>query len=382
MFIDFLKENYLACIVVALATIIMIFILSVAIIQSIKKRNQAKLEKMLTEIPVIPDEEVAVTEVVHENRREGNAELIWVREQSLGENNQGEPISINEDVKPKKEEKKTVKTVSKSTTKSKTAETAKKTATKPKKTTSSSTAKQTKKVVGKWVVREKGEGEFVSFLHASNGEIMLTSEIYSTAEGAKRGISTIKKSIAGEGFQLYCDKNRNYYFKLKTAQNRFLCVGETYPTKASCISAIDSVKRFADAPISEEVEKDVTLIQYVIPKEEVKVDKNTAYSGKWIVTDVEDMYIAQLFASNGELLLSSEAYTTISSAKASIETITTNGLAGNFIIDVDKKGRFFFKLRNDKKSTLCVGESYSQLSKCQNAIDSVRRFLKTAKLAD
>ncbi len=380
MFIDFLKENYLACIVVALATIIMIFILSVAIIQSIKKRNQAKLEKMLTEIPVIPDEEVAVTEMVHENRREGNAELIWVREQSLGENNQGEPISINEDVKPKKEEKKTVKTVSKSTTKSKTAETAKKTATKPKKTTSSSTAKQTKKVVGKWVVREKGEGEFVSFLHASNGEIMLTSETYSTAEGAKRGISTIKKSIAGEGFQLYCDKNRNYYFKLKTAQNRFLCVGETYPTKASCISAIDSVKRFADAPISEEVEKDVTLIKYVIPKEEAKIDKNTAYSGKWIVTDVEDMYIAQLFASNGELLLSSEAYTTISSAKASIETITTNGLAGNFIIDVDKKGRFFFKLRNDKKSTLCVGESYSQLSKCQNAIDSVRRFLQTAKL--
>lgn len=236
--------------------------------------------------------------------------------------------------------------------------------------------------MGKWVVREKGEGEFVAFLHASNGEIMLTSEIYSTADGAKKGIATIKKSIASEGFQLYCDKNRNYYYKLKNAQNRFLCVGETYPTKASCLSAIDSVKRFADAPVSSEVEKDVTVIKYVIPKDDGKVNKNTAYSGKWVVTDVEDMFIAQLFASNGELLLSSEAYTTTASAKSAIETITANGIEGNFIIDVDKKGRYFFKLRNAQKSTLCVGETYSQLAKCQSAIDSVRRFLKTAKLED
>ncbi len=374
MFIEFLKEHYLACTVVALATVIMIFILSVVIVKAVKKRNQQKLEKMLTEIPIIPDEEVAVTEAVHENRREGNAELIWVREQAFGLNEN----TTKEEAEMKVEEKKAVKATSKSSTKA----TAK--SEKPKKTTEKAakdSEKKTKKVVGKWIVREKGEDEFVAFLHASNGEIMLTSETYSTAEGAKKGISTIKKSIASDGFQLYCDKNRNYYFKLKTAQNKFLCVGETYPTKASCLSAIESVKRFASAPITSGVEKDVTVIKYVAPTE-AKKSKSTAYTGKWVVTDVEDMYIAQLFASNGELLLSSEAYTTAASAKSSIETITSNGLDGNFIIDVDKKGRYFFKLRNAQKSTLCVGESYSQLAKCQSAIDSVRRFLRTAKLED
>lgn len=371
MFIDFLKEHYLACIVVALALIIMVFILTVVIIKAVKKRNQAKLEKMLTEIPVIPDEEVAVAEVVHENRREGNAELIWVREQAVSEDNS--TANVEESVKEEKKTAKTTKATAKTTAKKTTEKTQKTTTTK-------STTKPAKKVVGKWVVKEKGEGEFVAFLHASNGEIMLTSETYSTPEGAKRGITTIKKSVESGSFQLYCDKNSNYYYKLKNAQNRFLCVGETYPTKASCLSAIDSVKRFADAPVSDEMEKDITIIKYIVPQDEEKVVRNSAYAGKWVITDVEDMYIAQLFASNGELLLNSEAYTSISSAKASIETITTNGKAGNFIIDVDKKGRFFFKLRNDKKSTLCVGESYSQLSKCQNAIDSVRRFLQTAKL--
>lgn len=380
MFLEKLKEHYLAYSVVALAIIILILILTVVIVKAIKKRNQEKLEKMLADIPIIPDEEVAVAVAVHENRREGDAELKWVREQSFGLVSENEKDSTKEEDNMKKEENKTVKTVSKAKTSK--AKTEKPEAKAKKSTTAKSTAKQTKKAVGKWVVREKGEGEFVAFLHASNGEIMLTSEIYSTADGAKKGIATIKKSIAGEGFQLYCDKNRNYYYKLKNAQNRFLCVGETYPTKASCLSAIDSVKRFADAPVSSEVEKDVTVIKYVIPKDDGKVNKNTAYSGKWVVTDVEDMFIAQLFASNGELLLSSEAYTTTASAKSAIETITANGIEGNFIIDVDKKGRYFFKLRNAQKSTLCVGETYSQLAKCQSAIDSVRRFLKTAKLED
>ena len=326
---------------------------------------------MLAEIPIIPDDEVAVTEVVQENRREGNAELIWVREQALADSKN----SANEQVEPKKETKKSAKTTVKEDSKTT------KATTKVKKTVDGDTPKKSKKVAGKWVIKEKGEEEFVAFLYASNGEVMLTSESYSTADGAKKGVTTIKKSVAGDGFQIYCDKNRNFYFKLKNAQNRFLCVGETYPTKASCLSAIESVKRFASAPVTSAVEKDVTLIKY-IPDEDIKVNANTAYAGKWAIVDVEDMYIAQLFASNGELLLSSEAYTTVSSAKSSIEIIVTNGLAGNFIIDVDKKGRFFFKLRNAQKSTLCVGETYSQLAKCQSAIDSVRRFLKTAKLED
>ena len=99
-----------------------------------------------------------------------------------------------------------------------------------------------------------------------------------------------------------------------------------------------------------------------------------------MIDRVDNMYMAKLFASNGELLLCSESYTLENSAKTAVTVIRSNGLAGNFIIDKDKKGRYFFKLRNAQKTTLCVGETYSQLMACQSAIDSVRRFLKTAKL--
>ena len=241
-------------------------------------------------------------------------------------------------------------------------------------------AKATKKVAGKWIVKEKGEGEYVAFLYANNGEVLLTSETYSTVDGAKKGVATIQKNATDENFAIYKDKNSNYYFKLKNSKNRFLCVGETYPNRNACLNSIESVKKFVDSPISDAVEKDITLIKYV----PTPVDKlpEKKYSGKWVIKEEEGEYRAQLHASNGELLLSSESYASYASAKEAMGNISQNGIAGNFIVDCDKKGRYFFKLRNATKVTLCVGETYSQLQACLSAIDSVRSFLKTAKLAD
>lgn len=240
--------------------------------------------------------------------------------------------------------------------------------------------KATKKVAGKWMVKEKGEGEYVAFLYANNREVLLTSETYSTVDGAKKGVATIQKNATDENFAIYKDKNDNYYFKLKNSKNRFLCVGETYPNRNACLSSIESVKKFVDSPISDAVEKDITLIKYVPTPEDKLPEKK--YSGKWVIKEEEGEYRAQLHASNGELLLCSESYASYASAKEAIGNISQNGIAGNFIVDCDKKGRYFFKLRNATKVTLCIGETYSQLQACLSAIDSVRSFLKTAKLAD
>lgn len=239
-----------------------------------------------------------------------------------------------------------------------------------------------KKTLGKWVIKEKGEGEFVAYLYANNKEIMLTSETYSSPDGAKKGIATIRKNAAiDENFTYYRDKNKNYFFKLKTSKNRLLCAGETYANKSACLKSIESVKNFVDSPLAEKVEKDVTIINYTPGQDETYTPRKN--SGKWVISELDDeTFIAQLFASNGELLLSSESYASYSSAKDAVENITQNGLNGNFIIDSDKKGRFFFKIRNAQKLTLCVGETYSQLTACQSAIESVFGFLKTAKLAE
>ena len=297
---------------------------------------------------------------------------------------------------PKAEEKKQMKTAAKTATKSAAKEvkpTARATAEPAAKKSASKSAvkpaakkaepvKEAKATVGKWIIKEKGEGEFVAFLYANNGEIMLTSEIYTSEESARAGIDTIRKNVDGGTFVNYKDKNKNFYFKLKSVKNRILCVSETYKSEALAESAKESVKRFVSSPVQSGVEKDITVVKYVLPKKEEPVDARSAYSGKWKIEKDGDTYMAKLFASNGELLLNSESYVSYASAKSAIATIVTNGVAGNFIIDSDKKGRYFFKLRSAQKATLCIGETYAKLDSCQSAIESVRRFLKTAKLIE
>mgnify|MGYP000491913872 FL=1 len=299
-------------------------------------------------------------------------------------------------VAPKAEEKKPMKTAAKTAAKSAAKDvkpTARATAEPAVKKSASKTAvkpaakkaepvKEVKATVGKWIIKEKGEGEFVAFLYANNGEIMLTSEIYTSEESARAGIDTIRKNVDGGTFVNYKDKNKNFYFKLKSVKNRILCVSETYKSEALAESAKESVKRFVSSPVQSGVEKDITVVKYVLPKKEEPVDTRSAYSGKWKIEKDGDTYMAKLFASNGELLLNSESYVSYASAKSAIATIVTNGVAGNFIIDSDKKGRYFFKLRSAQKATLCIGETYAKLDSCQSAIESVRRFLKTAKLTE
>ena len=140
------------------------------------------------------------------------------------------------------------------------------------------------------------------------------------------------------------------------------------------------MRKFIDSPVSDTVEKDLTIINYVPPKGSSASDKK--YSGKWIIEKIDEAFMAKLYASNGELLLSTESYASYASAKEAVDNITENGLKGNIIIDSDKKGRYFFKIRNAQKLTLCVSETYAQLPSCQNAIESVRGFLKNSALQE
>lgn len=325
------------------------------------------------------DDSVAATETEENTMKDKKAETAKTTK----------PASKAEEKKPMKTAAKTaaksaakeVKPTARATAEPAAKKSASKTAVKPA-AKKAEPVKEAKATVGKWIIKEKGEGEFVAFLYANNGEIMLTSEIYTSEESASAGIDTIRKNVDGGTFVNYKDKNKNFYFKLKSVKNRILCVSETYKSEALAESAKESVKRFVSSPVQSGVEKDITVVKYVLPKKEEPVDTRSAYSGKWKIEKDGDTYMAKLFASNGELLLNSESYVSYASAKSAIATIVTNGVAGNFIIDSDKKGRYFFKLRSAQKATLCIGETYAKLDSCQSAIESVRRFLKTAKLTE
>ena len=244
------------------------------------------------------------------------------------------------------------------------------------------------KYKGKWTIcrivvegkeDEVEEESYFFELHASNGEKLLSSEEYTSYAGALSGINTHKANIERNNFKITLSKKGDYIFKLLSGKNTLLCMGENYSTRARCESAIESTKRFAATAIIDEnvvdqvvktpVEDDGEAIEYSIG----------SYNGKWIISampniDGNNSFYFELFANNGEKLLSSEEYTTYTGAVNGIATHKTNIQKGNFRISLTKRGDYIYKLFSGNGQLLCLGEHYKTKRLCQNAIESVKRF--------
>ena len=119
--------------------------------------------------------------------------------------------------------------------------------------------------MGKFVMRQTATG--VKFdLKAGNGEVIATSEVYTTDAACKNGIESVRKCCEGavedqtvEGyetqkhpkFEVYTDKAGEYRFRLKARNGEIIAVSEGYKAKASCLNGIESVKK--NAPEAEVV---------------------------------------------------------------------------------------------------------------------------------
>ena len=119
--------------------------------------------------------------------------------------------------------------------------------------------------MGKFIVKETKTG--VKFdLKATNGEVIATSEVYTTEASCRKGIASVIKNapVANvedqtvEGyavqkhpkFEIYTDKAGEFRFRLKAKNGQIIAVSEGYKTMRSCTNGIESVKKNAvDAPI-------------------------------------------------------------------------------------------------------------------------------------
>ena len=122
--------------------------------------------------------------------------------------------------------------------------------------------------MGKFVVKKTATG--VKFdLKATNGQIIATSEVYTTDAACKGGIESVMKNapVAAvenqtvEGyavekhpkFEIYTDKAGEFRFRLKATNGQVIAVSEGYKAIESCLNGVESVKKNAvDAPIVEE----------------------------------------------------------------------------------------------------------------------------------
>lgn len=118
--------------------------------------------------------------------------------------------------------------------------------------------------MGKYIVSAAKNGGYHFVLKAGNGEVIASSEVYTTLNACKNGVESIRKNCGAEvedttskrgvkqtnpKYEIYMDKKGEYRFRLKAVNGEIIVVSEGYTAKSSCKNGIDSVKR--NAPDSE-----------------------------------------------------------------------------------------------------------------------------------
>lgn len=122
--------------------------------------------------------------------------------------------------------------------------------------------------MGKFVIKKTNTG--IKFdLKAGNGEVIATSEVYTTKSACENGIASVQKNAPvapvedqtaatvveqkNPKFEMYKDKKGEFRFRLKATNGQIIATSEGYTTAANCQKGIESVKKnAADATVVEE----------------------------------------------------------------------------------------------------------------------------------
>ena len=154
--------------------------------------------------------------------------------------------------------------------------------------------------------------QFYFRLKAQNGEIILASEGYTAKQSAKDTIDVARK--LGQDASKYDKRtasNGSPYFVLVANNNEVIGVSELYSSVANRDNGIQAVMNVIGTAQVE----DLTLLEDNAP---VKHPKFQIFKG------ADNQFYFRLKASNGQIILASEAYTAKASAQNGIDSVKAN----------------------------------------------------------
>ena len=104
--------------------------------------------------------------------------------------------------------------------------------------------------MGKFVITKRVNGEFQFNLKAKNGQIILTSEGYTTKANCLNGIESIRKnSVKESNFEKKIAKNDKFYFNLKATNGQIIGTSQMYVNESGRDNGIKSVSENASEAI-------------------------------------------------------------------------------------------------------------------------------------
>jgi len=100
--------------------------------------------------------------------------------------------------------------------------------------------------MGKFVIKPTVNAQYRFNLKADNGQIILTSETYTTKAACKNGIDSVKNNARNDNnYEKLTSSNNKFYFYLKASNGQIIGTSEMYESSAGRDNGILSVKTTA-----------------------------------------------------------------------------------------------------------------------------------------
>ena len=109
-------------------------------------------------------------------------------------------------------------------------------------------------MTGKFELKTAKNGKFHFNLKASNGQVILSSEVYESRKAAANGISSVRKNAENEKrYETKVSNKGEHYFNLKAANGEVIGKSEMYQSSRGMKNGMASVQKNAAGAAIEDV---------------------------------------------------------------------------------------------------------------------------------
>jgi len=210
---------------------------------------------------------------------------------------------------------------------------------------------------GKFDLWQATDGQWHFHLKSGNGAILLTSEAYTSRTGAINGVlSTMDNGVDATQY-VTAPATHGYTVQLRAGNNETIGFSEVYSTKSNATRAIGSCIKAVTTYLD-------------------KAEANTTGARAQIEAGASNQFRFNIFAANGQIVLSSESYTTEAAAwngAFAVQDAAAND--ASFTIKTATDGRFYFTLTADNGQVVGVSQMYTTKAAAQSGITSVKSTL-------
>jgi len=197
-------------------------------------------------------------------------------------------------------------------------------------------------------------------LVAGNGQNVLRSQGYTTAASAKKGsLSVVANGPDSSAYEILEAADGSYYFNLRADNNEIIGTSQMYSTKSNATRGASTVRQ-------------LTNLLGAAPTVSAgfKQQRFEVFMGE------DKKFYFHLRASNGEIVLGSQAYTAKSSAMTGIKSVQTNGAnASQWHVSTAINGDYAIRLVAGNGATIGSGELYSSQSNANRAVSTIEGLL-------